>query len=107
MIALAVAAAAIQTAPTYAQALRCEALTMVEAALLDVNAPAHAAAFDAGAEWHMATVRIVVNERITPERYGADLEDAVTKARIDLAAGGPAVRAELATCIKTAPPLSR
>ena len=104
---LAAAPAAQQTGPTYAEALRCEALTMIEAARLDVNDPAHAPAFDAGAEWHMATVHIVLDRGITPERYGEELETATDKARADLEAGGDAVRAELAACIRTAPPIPR
>lgn len=108
MIGLAaLALVAVQDAPTYVQALRCGGLTLIEAARLDVNAPAHAATFDASAEWHMAVVHIVTAQGIPNERYGEDLEAAREKARADLTTGSAAVRAELAACIATAPPIPR
>ena len=101
--------AAQQQAPTYAGALRCLALVDVEAETKrrNLNDPALAAAFDAGIEWSMAARQAADRRGITPDQFDADLGAAATKANADLAAGGDAVRAELATCIKTAPPLTR
>ncbi|MDF7774460.1 hypothetical protein P1X14_04310 [Sphingomonas sp. AOB5] len=96
-----------QTTPAYAEALRCDALTTIEAARLDVGSPDHAAVFDASVEWHMAVVRLVVLQQIASERYGQDLGAALDTARADLARGSAPVRDELAACIKTAPPIPR
>lgn len=107
IVLAAIAMMAVQDAPTYAGALRCFALVTVEAEARrsDLDDPELAAAFDAGIEWSMAAHLIRSRQGISWETFEADEEAATRKARADRDAGGAAVRAEIAACVRTAPPM--